>query len=128
MSKDSVQRSGRVLVTGADGFIGQGLIRALIERALSGRPRGPATLPPGVESAVIGDLRRPINLAEALHGADAIIHAAGIGHASSGIPDETYREVNAGATQALAKAAGQAGVRRFLLLSSVRAQSGPRRR
>jgi nucleoside-diphosphate-sugar epimerase len=43
----------------------------------------------------------------------------------SGIPEDDYRAINTEATVALARAAGRAGVRRFVFLSSIRAQSGP---
>src|SRR5262249_56523347 len=46
-------------------------------------------------------------------------------HAMSGLPGEDYRVLNAGATIALARAAQRAGVKRFIFLSSIRAQSGP---
>ncbi len=120
-------RRGRVLVTGAGGFIGRGVVPALIAAGYSVRAatREPAEMPPGIEGAVIGDLRRPVNLAEALYGVEAIVHAAGIAHAAPGIPEAEYKAVNTDATAALAKAARQAGVKRFVLLSSVRAQSGP---
>jgi nucleoside-diphosphate-sugar epimerase len=42
----------------------------------------------------------------------------------SGIPEDDYRAINTEATVALARAAGRAGVRRFVFLSSIRAQSG----
>jgi UDP-glucose 4-epimerase len=114
-------------VTGAGGFIGRGIVPALVEAGYAVRTatREPADMPPGIESAVIGDLRRPMNLAEALYGVDAVVHAAGIAHAAPGVSEADYKAVNTDATAALAKAARQAGVKRFVLLSSVRAQSGP---
>jgi UDP-glucose 4-epimerase len=43
----------------------------------------------------------------------------------SGVPEDDYRILNTEATIALARAAQRAGVRRFVFLSSIRAQSGP---
>jgi len=76
-------------------------------------------------SAVVGDLARPQNMAAALADADAVIHSAGVAHAMSGLPEDDYRVLNTEATIALARAAQRAGVKRFIFLSSIRAQSGP---
>src|SRR4051794_38231717 len=76
-------------------------------------------------SAVVGDLARPQNMAAALADVDAVIHSAGLAHAMSGRPEDDYRVFNTEATIGLARAARRAGVRRFVFLSSIRAQSGP---
>lgn len=114
-------------LTGATGFIGQHLLRALPQRGYRIRVllRRPGPLPMGASSAVIGDLARPQNMSAALEGADAVIHSAGIAHAMSGVPEDDYRVINAEATIRLARAAGRAGVKRFVFLSSIRAQCGP---
>ncbi len=64
-------------------------------------------------------------MAAALAGIGAVIHTAGLAHAMSGHPQDDYRLLNTEATIALARAAERAGVRRFVFLSSIRAQSGP---
>ena len=74
---------------------------------------------------MVGDLARPQNMAAALADVDAVIHSAGIAHAMSGVPEDDYRALNTEATVALARAAQRAGARRFVFLSSIRAQSGP---
>ena len=74
---------------------------------------------------MIGDLARPRNMAAALDGVDAVIHSAGLAHAMSGIPEDDYRVINTEATIGLARAARRAGARRFIFLSSIRAQCGP---
>jgi len=114
-------------LTGATGFIGQYLLREMPKRGFRLRVllRRPAALPEGVASAVIGDLARPRNMAAALEGVDAVIHSAGVAQAMSGIPEDDYRVLNTEATVALARAAGRAGVKRFVFLSSIRAQCGP---
>jgi UDP-glucose 4-epimerase len=43
----------------------------------------------------------------------------------SGIPEDDYRVINTEATIGLARAARRAGARRFIFLSSIRAQCGP---
>ena len=66
-------------------------------------------------------------MAAALADVDAVIHSAGIAHAMSGIPENDYRLLNTEATVRLARAAQRAGVRRFVFLSSIRAQMRPGR-
>lgn len=115
-------------LTGASGFIGRHLARELPRRGwrvrlLLRRPGAGEGL--DADSAVVGDLLRPRGMAEALAGVDAVIHSAGLAHAMSGIPEDDYRALNTDATIALARAAARAGARRFVFLSSIRAQSGP---
>lgn len=123
----SPQRPRRVLVTGASGFIGQGVIPALAAAGIAVRAavREPRPIAAGVESAVVGDLRKPVNLSEAMRDVNAIVHLAGLSHQAPGIGDDTYREVNSAVTAGLARAARASGVQRFVLLSSIRAQTGP---
>jgi nucleoside-diphosphate-sugar epimerase len=114
-------------LTGSTGFIGQHLLRELPKRGYRLRVllRRPTALPTNMASAVIGDIARPRNMAAALQDVDAVIHSAGLAHAMSGIPEDDYRVINTEATINLARAAGRAGAKRFIFLSSIRAQTGP---
>jgi nucleoside-diphosphate-sugar epimerase len=114
-------------LTGATGFIGQHLLRELPKRGYRLRVllRRPASVPMWTASALIGDLARPQNMSAALEGVDAVIHSAGLPHAMSGVPEDDYRVVNTEATIGLARAARRAGAKRFVFLSSIRAQCGP---
>jgi nucleoside-diphosphate-sugar epimerase len=116
-----------IALTGATGFIGQYLLRELPKRGYRLRVllRRPSVMPMQSASAVVGDLARPQNMAAALADVDAVIHSAGIAHAMSGLPEDDYRMLNTQATIRLARAAQRAGVKRFIFLSSIRAQSGP---
>jgi nucleoside-diphosphate-sugar epimerase len=116
-----------VALTGATGFIGQYLLRELPRRGYRLRVllRRPSAVPVDCASAVIGDLTRPQNMAAALADVDAVIHSAGIAHAMSGLPEDDYRALNTEASVALARAAQRAGAKRFVFLSSIRAQAGP---
>jgi len=112
-------------LTGATGFVGRFLLKDLKRRGYRVRAllRHPDALVPEIESAIIGDLARPANLAQALRGIDYIVHSAAIAHAMSGRPDDDYRTINTQATVALARAGAAAGVKRFVFLSSIRAQT-----
>jgi nucleoside-diphosphate-sugar epimerase len=114
-------------LTGATGFIGQYLLREMPKRGHRVRAllRRPVSLPSETASAVIGDLARPQNMSAALAGVDAVVHSAGLAHAMSGVPEDDYRLLNTEATIRLARAARRAGAKRFVFLSSIRAQSGP---
>ena len=120
--------SGKPLValTGATGFIGKHLLKELPKCGYRVRVllRRPAALPEGCPSAVIGDLARPYNMAEALAGVDAVIHTAGLAGTMSGVPEDDYRVFNTEATVSFARAAARARVKRFVFLSSIRAQCG----
>jgi len=120
-------RKPLVALTGATGFIGQHLLRALSDRGYRLRVllRRPTMMPEGCASVLIGDLAQPYNMSEALAGVDAVIHSAGIPRAMSGLPEDDYRLLNTEATNRFARAAERARVKRFLFLSSIRAQSGP---
>jgi nucleoside-diphosphate-sugar epimerase len=117
----------RLALTGGTGFIGQHLLRALTRRGYQVRVllRRPTMLPADCASAVIGDIARPQNMASALADVDAVIHSAGLSRAASGMPEDDYRVLNTEATIGLARAAQRAGVRRFVFLSTIRAQAGP---
>src|SRR5260370_558015 len=116
-----------IALTGATGFIGQYLLRELPKRGYRLRVllRRPSAVPMEAASAVVGDLARPQNMAAALADVDAVIHSAGVAHAMSGLPEDDYRVLNTEATIALGRAAQRAGAKRFIFLSSIRAQSGP---
>ncbi|GEL41685.1 epimerase [Methylorubrum extorquens] len=119
--------SGKLIaLTGATGFIGRHLLRALSERGYRVRVllRRPVEVPEGASGAVVGDLARPMNMAAALTGVDAVVHSAGLAHAMSGAPEDDFRNSNTEATRKLADAAQRARVGRFVFLSSIRAQAG----
>jgi nucleoside-diphosphate-sugar epimerase len=116
-----------VALTGATGFIGRRLLRDLPARGYKVRAllRRPTELPLDCASAVIGDIAKPYNMTAALADVDAVIHLAGITAGASGLPEDDYRALNVEASVRLAQAAERAGAKRFIFLSSVRAQAGP---
>ncbi len=117
---------GRLLLTGASGFVGGPLAAHLVRAGWRVRVpvRRAASLPAGVEVIEGVDLSGRVDWSPLLEGIDAIVHGAGIAHAGPGLADDLYRRVNLEASLALGEAAaGRVG--RFVFLSSIRAQSGP---
>lgn len=118
---------GAVLVTGASGFIGTALCRHLIRqdrRVIGVVRRKAAPLPAGVERRVIPDIGLATDWSQALAGVDTIIHLAARVHImreQATSPLYAFRYVNTYGTRKLAKAAVNAGVRRFIYISSVKA-------
>jgi nucleoside-diphosphate-sugar epimerase len=117
----------KVLVTGASGFIGAPLARALAKQGwqVRGAARNPAAVPAaeGVERVVLPDLGAPADWAPQLEGVSHVVHLAGIAHGPGSLPDELYARINAEAVGALADAA-RGRIERLVFLSSVRAQAG----
>lgn len=116
--------SQSIFVTGAGGFIGQGLVRKL---ALSGnrtlkvlvrRPSGETTTRDGSVQEIVGDLLEPDTYRAALQGCDTVVHlAAATGRATP----KDYARINVDGTRALLDACKAAGVRRFLHVSTIAA-------
>jgi UDP-glucose 4-epimerase len=79
---------------------------------------------PDVEFVLLPDLTGALDWTPLVAGMDAIVHLAGIAHVGPEIPDAIYDRVNHLATGALASAAAIAGVGKFVLMSSTRAQAG----
>ena len=113
----------RVLVTGASGFIGVAVLerlrlgqygapRAAVRRAIA-NPVG------DVEYVQVADAGPDSDWQKAVRGVDVIVHAAARVHAS-GARSRDYLRVNTLGTLNLARQAADAGVRRFVFLSSIK--------
>jgi nucleoside-diphosphate-sugar epimerase len=119
----------RVLVTGATGFVGRHLCGALAAAGLKVRAaaRHPVSCVAGAdafESCLIPDIGPSTDWTEALDRVDMVVHLAARAHMlENGKPKnlEAFRSVNVEGTRSLARASIRAGIRRLVLLSSVKA-------
>ena len=103
-----------VLVTGPGGFVGRALVSGLTVGGYSVRKAG---------RNVVGDIGPDTDWRPLLDGVEAVVHLAARVHVMrdhARDPLAEYRRVNLEGTRGLAAAAADAGVRRFVFLSSVK--------
>ncbi len=121
----------RVLVTGANGFVGRRLCQVLADKGYvtrravrqlrEGQPISTDGLRP--ECAVIGEINEKTDWRRAVEGVDSVIHLAGRAHIMReqlADPLSAYRQVNVGGTSRLASAAATSGVKRLVFVSSIK--------
>src|SRR5437588_5205854 len=110
----------RIAITGGTGFIGSHLARRLVAEGhhvvLLGRNRKETSVN---TTFVPGDLSDPVVLADAFAHCEAVAHCAGINRE---LGEHTYRKVHIEGTRNVVNAAQQAGVRKLLLMSFLRAR------
>jgi dihydroflavonol-4-reductase len=111
------------LVTGANGFVGSHLTRALLQLGdqvrILVRPQSDLRAVQGLPVEIVyGDLRDPGSLEAAVRGMRRVFHAAADYRLWASHPQEIY-DSNVGGTQNILQAALRAGVERFIYTSSV---------
>jgi nucleoside-diphosphate-sugar epimerase len=108
-----------ILITGAEGFVGKAVVAELSARRESYRAVSRA----GRNGCFgIGNIDSNTDWSAALDGVDVIVHLAARAHVmneANSQDDSPFRDVEA-ATLNLARQAVQAGVRRFLFISSIK--------
>lgn len=117
-----------ILVTGATGFVGsrllasgEALASSIQFRAVTRRPL--EVIFPNVEQTLVSDIAENSDWTKALLGVDTVVHLAARVHVMddrASNPLEEYRKANVLSTLNLAKQAANAGVKRFIFLSSIK--------
>ena len=113
----------RALVTGATGFVGAAVARALLKegwevRALARKGSDRRNLRPIAVEVVEGDLADSASLTAALAGCEALFHVAADYRLGAFDPRQLYK-TNVDGTRNILSAARDAGVRRVVYTSSV---------
>ena len=111
------------LVTGANGFVGAAVVRALLaaQRRVRGLVRAGSerrNLAGVPIEVVVGDITDPQSLSTAMRGCSAVFHVAADYRLWVADPDSMYRTNVAGSVNVL-EAAAAAGVERMVYTSSV---------
>lgn len=115
----------RILVTGSNGFIGSALSDELCKRNYKVRNAvrdDCANSHLSGELVYIHDINSVTDWGSVLNDVDIVVHLIGRAHImdeTSNDPLEEFRTVNVGATESIARAAADNGVKRFLYLSSI---------
>jgi len=118
----------RILVTGANGFVGKSLCRLLQTKGyfIRGVVRRAAKYPQLTnisELCLVGEIGPETDWQDALENIDVVIHLAARVHVMkdrSLNPLSEFRKVNVAGTEQLARQAVSAGVRRMVFISSVK--------
>ena len=118
----------RIFVTGASGFIGAYLVRALLSGGHEVRASSRSRVDlPGIFYVAAPELGPKADWLEALHGVDSVVHLAGRAHVLNERPDpkvdELYDRINTAGTMRLAQEAQNSGVRHFVFVSSIGAMA-----
>ena len=114
----------RILVTGANGFVGRALCSEALARgaAVRGVTRALSDLPTGVDNVVVGSINGSTDWLDVLADCEVVVHLAARVHVmqeATADPLEEFRRVNVQGTLNLARQAAAAGVRRFVFVSSI---------
>ena len=115
----------RILVTGANGFVGRALCAKAVARSFNvcGMTRSPCHLPGEVSSYVLGSMDENTDWQASLTGSGVVIHLAARVHIMEDTatdPLAEFRRVNVQGTLNLARQAAAAGVWRFVFASSIK--------
>lgn len=115
----------KILVTGANGFVGRHLCQELLDEGndVVAAVRREHTAPELTKEFPFGDLMGSVDWASALEGVDTVVHLAARVHVmqdTTADPSAAFRRTNVDGTMKLANAAAAAGVRRFVYMSSIK--------
>ncbi|MEY3697194.1 MAG: UDP-glucose 4-epimerase (Galactowaldenase) (UDP-galactose 4-epimerase) CapN-like [Actinomycetota bacterium] len=110
----------KILITGANGFIGAHLCQELSSRKIDFRATARNANENNYADFVGCDLETTESLNQLMDGCDIVVHLAGRAHVTSDDSQEKYRIANEFVTHQLANAAAQNGIARFVYISSIK--------
>lgn len=120
-----------IFLTGSTGFLGRAVVERLVrekhQRLVLPVRRKISSLPNSVQQVMIDNLCGVTDWLEHLVGIDVIVHSAARAHIMNDTvknPLLEFRKVNTDVTLNLAKQAAQAGVKRFIFISSIKVNGG----
>lgn len=117
----------KILVTGSNGYVGNALVLALLNRkkefaVKAAARRGSILNAKSIETVQVGSLEESPDYREAFNGCDVLIHCATRGSMRSHegwLDEEALHRINVLGTAHLAREAFRSGVKRFVFLSSL---------
>lgn len=115
----------RILVTGANGFVGRALCAFLKAKGYDLRLalRNDVQNAAGEDCCIVGTISSETDWSDCLKGVDVVIHLAARVHVMNAASEDALEaslEVNARGTERLARQAADCGVKRFIYLSSIK--------
>jgi len=118
----------QVLITGGTGFLGGVVVDRFLRAGLAPiiallEEERDLPLPPGIGRRIVPPLSATADYREALQGVDIVVHLAARVHVmrdTAKDPLQEFRRVNLHGSECLARQAAQAGVRRFVFVSTVK--------
>lgn len=118
-------RTKTVLVSGANGFVGSQLCTELFRQGHPVRAavRSAPMQIEAIETVSVGEISGATDWTDALHGINVVIHLAARAHVmknNAADPLDAFRKVNVEGAWNLARQASDAGVQRFIFISSIK--------
>ena len=114
---------GKLLLTGATGFVGGAVYRRLLKEGVDARVAGRRSIQGASSFVQVTGLDSKADWSSAVEGIDVVIHSAARVHVMSdkaADPLTEFRKVNVQGTLALARQAVEAGVKRFIFVSTIK--------
>ncbi len=120
------KKQSEILITGASGFLGAEIVRQANENGLAILATDRQISPNAAIEIIPADLLKPVHWDPILKGVNQVIHTAGLAHVfdKKMAAQAPFQQINEVGTFNVAQASARAGVRHFVLVSSVSVYGG----